>query len=98
MPVRPLPFLRNSLDAGEAAVIQLALDERIDTVCIDEPVGRRLARLSGLQVTGAVGLLIRPRRDGRFPSMRQTLDRMKTRGIWLSETVVTFALRETGEG
>jgi len=30
--------------------------------------------------------------------MRQTLDRMKTRGIWLSETVVAFALRETGEG
>ena len=98
VPVQPIPFLRNSLDAGEAAVIQLALDERIGTVCIDEPVGRRLARLSGLQVTGAVGLLIRARRDGKLPSMRQTLDRMKTRGIWLSETVVTFALRETGEG
>jgi len=29
------PFLHNALDLGEAAVIQLALDEKIDTVCMD---------------------------------------------------------------
>lgn len=63
----------------------------------DEPVGRRLARLCGLRVTGAVGMLVRARRDGKLPSMRQALARMKTRGIRLSETVVAFALRETGE-
>jgi len=40
------PFLLNSLDLGEAAVIQLALDENIQTVCIDEAVGRRIARLN----------------------------------------------------
>lgn len=28
------PFLRNALDLGEASVIQLALDENIQTVCI----------------------------------------------------------------
>ncbi len=33
------PFLRNALDLGEASVIQLALDENISTVCIDESVG-----------------------------------------------------------
>jgi predicted nucleic acid-binding protein len=36
-------MLLNSLDAGEASVIQLALNERIRTVCIDESAGRRLA-------------------------------------------------------
>jgi len=36
------PFLRNVLDLGEASVIQLALDEDIRTVCIDEAVGRRM--------------------------------------------------------
>jgi predicted nucleic acid-binding protein len=96
--VEAMPLLRNALDAGEAAVIQLALDEGIATVCIDEPVGRRLARLCGLQVTGSVGMLIRARREGRISSMRQTLERMKTHGIWLSEAVLAFALRETGEG
>ncbi|MEH2178269.1 DUF3368 domain-containing protein [Nostoc sp.] len=46
------PFLLNSLDLGEASVIQLALNENIQTVCIDEATGRRVARLSGLSVTG----------------------------------------------
>lgn len=36
-------MLLNSLDVGEASVIQLALNERIRTVCIDESAGRRLA-------------------------------------------------------
>ncbi len=42
------PFLLNSLDLGEAAVIQLALESDIQTVCIDEAVGRRIARLNNL--------------------------------------------------
>lgn len=45
------PFLRNALDSGEASVIQLALDENIHTVCIDESMGRRIARLNGLKLT-----------------------------------------------
>jgi predicted nucleic acid-binding protein len=47
-------FLKNSLDLGEASVIQLALNENIRTVCIDEAVGRRIARLNGLCLTGSI--------------------------------------------
>jgi predicted nucleic acid-binding protein len=90
-------MLLNTLDAGEASVIQLALNERIRTVCIDERVGRRMARLNGLQVTGSVGILLRSRREGHSFSMREALQRMKSRGIWLSQTVEDFALREAGE-
>ncbi|MCI0541637.1 MAG: DUF3368 domain-containing protein [Verrucomicrobiales bacterium] len=96
-PVTPLPLLRNSLDRGEAAVIQLALDQTIETVCIDEPMGRRLARLCGLQVTGSVGLLLRAKREGKITSVRQIIDRMQAHGIWLSDAVIVFALRESGE-
>ena len=35
-PINISPFLRNSLDLGEASVIQLALDRSIETVCIDD--------------------------------------------------------------
>ncbi len=95
--IEPSALLRNALDRGEAAVIQLALDEGVSRVCIDEPVGRRLARLSGLTVTGSIGVLLRARREGKLVSVRQAIERMRARGIWLSETVVAFALRETGE-
>ncbi|MSU64054.1 MAG: DUF3368 domain-containing protein [Pedosphaera sp.] len=42
-------------------------------------------------------MLVRARREGRITSIRETIERMRTRGIWLSESVVAFALRETGE-
>ena len=35
-PARLSPYLENSLDRGEAAVIQSALDRHLDLVCIDE--------------------------------------------------------------
>ncbi|BAU65351.1 DegT/DnrJ/EryC1/StrS aminotransferase family protein [Stanieria sp. NIES-3757] len=34
----------------------MALHKNIQTVCIDEAVGRRVARLSGLSLTGSIGL------------------------------------------
>ena len=46
------PYLQNTLDRGEASVIQTALQQGIKLVCIDETAGRRVARLSNLRVTG----------------------------------------------
>ena len=43
-PLALSPFLSNALDRGEASVIQLALNESIKTVCIDEALGRRIAQ------------------------------------------------------
>ena len=86
------------LDRGEAAVIQVALDEKVETVCIDEPVGRRVARLNGLRITGSLGVLLRARREGTAFSMADAIGRMRARGIWLGEDVVRFALLEAGEG
>ncbi len=96
-PVTLSPLLRNSLDLGEAAVIQLALQHGIPLVAIDETVGRRFARLSGLTVTGAIGILLRAKSLGYPLSMAEAIRRMRQRGIWLGNKVVEFALREAGE-
>ncbi len=96
-PLTISPFLLNSLDRGEAAVIQLAMNENIQTVCIDEVAGRRIARLSGLSLTGSIGILLRAKRKG-FPfSMQQAISQMLNRGIRLSPTVINFALEQSGE-
>jgi len=63
-PLNIAPVLLNTLDKGEAAVIQLALDENVETVCIDEAAGRRMARLYDLSVTGSIGVLLRARSEG----------------------------------
>lgn len=91
------PFLKNVLDIGEAAVIQLALDKGIKTVCIDEKAGRRVAKLNNLFLTGSVGILIQAKKMGFISSINDALLNMKSRGIYLSAGVVDFALRETGE-
>jgi predicted nucleic acid-binding protein len=89
--------VRNALDLGEASVIQLALNENIHTVCIDEPMGRRIARLNGLKLTGSIGVLIRAKQDGFDFSMREAINRMQSQGIYLSQKVVDFALKQVNE-
>ncbi|MEY3304364.1 MAG: hypothetical protein RLZZ139_2737, partial [Cyanobacteriota bacterium] len=91
------PLLLNSLDIGEASVIQLALNENIPTVCIDESVGRRIARLSGLSVTGSIGILLRAKQEGYPLSIKQSIQQMINQGIRLSTTVIEFALKQAGE-
>lgn len=86
------PYLQNSLDRGEGAVIQTALQESIALVCIDETVGRRIARLSGLNLTGSIGILLKAKSLGYPLSISEALDRMSSRGIWLSQSVIRFAL------
>lgn len=96
-PMSIAPVLLNTLDRGEAAVIQLALDENIETVCIDEAAGRRMARLNDLSVTGSVGILLRARCEGYPFSMQEAIDRMKAHGVWLSDRVIAFALTQAGK-
>ncbi len=93
-PLDTFLYLRNSLDIGESAVIQLALNQGVQTVCIDEAVGRRVARLNGLSLTGSIGILIRAKREGHPFIMEEALIRMRSKGIWLSERVITSALKQ----
>ena len=91
------PLLRNSLDLGEASVIQYALDHEVPTVCIDEVAGRRVARLCGLELTGSLGILLRAKREGHPVLLATAIRRMKQRGIWLSARLVASVLNQAGE-
>lgn len=87
-------YLRNSLDRGEASVIQTAVSECM--VCIDESVGRRIARLNGLVLTGTAGILVKARQQGYPIDLPMALERMKAHGIWLGDAVVRFVLAAAG--
>jgi len=96
-PVAVPAFLRNALDSGEAAVIQLALQEGINRVCIDEPVGRRIARLNGLRLTGSLGILLRAKAEGHGISLSTSIRRMQDMGIHLGSGLIESVLRQAGE-
>jgi predicted nucleic acid-binding protein len=87
-------YLANTLDRGEAATIQTALNLNIPLVCVDEVVGRRVARLSGLTLTGSIGVLLKAKQQGYEVSMPQAVARMREHGIWLSAEVIRFAMQE----
>lgn len=94
--VKLAPWLGAVLDRGEA-VIQLALVEGLSTVCIDEAAGRRVAQLSGLLVTGSVGILLRAKRESKLPNLRVVSDKMRSNGVWLGESLIAAALAQAGE-
>ncbi|MGK7919445.1 MAG: DUF3368 domain-containing protein [Trichodesmium sp.] len=66
-------------------------------MCIDESVGRRIARLNNLSVTGSIGILLRAKKEGYLLSVKQAIENMLNHNIRLSNTVIDIALKEAGE-
>jgi predicted nucleic acid-binding protein len=87
----------SSLDDGEAAVIQLALDEQIPTVCIDERKGRRAALAVGLRVTGTLGILGKAKMLGLIPAVRPHVEKMVTGGDWFDAALLARFYAAVGE-
>ncbi len=81
--IQTVPYLANTLDKGEASVIQTALNEKIKTVCIDEAVGRRIARLNGLKIIGSLGIMILAKKKGADIDIETAIQRMRRHGIWI---------------
>ncbi len=96
-PLQISPILLNSLHLGEAFVIQLALDKKITTVCIDEAIGRRIARLNGLSLTGSIGILLKAKQKGYNISIRNCINNMKKSHIYLSQNLIDCAIEQAGE-
>lgn len=93
----PTLLLSAYLDEGEAAVVALALELSIPRVVIDERRGRMVARTMGLTVTGSIGVLLRAKSAGLVTAVKPNLEAMHMHGIWLSERLRAFALREAEE-
>jgi len=96
-PTRILPTVGTRADPGEAAVISLAITERIADVCLDDLDARRLARILGLRVTGSIGVLLAAKSEGEPIEIRRALDNMRRQGIWISDNLMRQALLAAGE-
>jgi predicted nucleic acid-binding protein len=85
-------LLRSQLDVGEASVIQNALIHNVSTVVIDEKLGRRMARLHELRVTGSIGILVKAARAGLVPQLDVCFQRMRSKGVWVSKALEKEAI------
>ena len=85
------------LDRGEAEVIALAQELHADLVVIDERLARRHAKRVGLTLTGTLGILLKAKERKLLPKVAPVVEELRQGGIWLSDAVVTEALRLAGE-
>jgi predicted nucleic acid-binding protein len=91
----PIPkMIKASLDDGEAAVIQLALELDVSWVCLDDLRGRRLAKAVGLSVVGVLGLLAKAKNLGFIPALRPYIDKLLAVGARYSPELVSRMIAE----
>ena len=94
----PDPVLSSLLDQGEAAVIQLARQENISRILIDERKGRKIARnIYGLTVFGTLRLLLDAKRQNLLPNVSEPITQVLNYGYRIHDTIVQAALQEAGE-
>jgi predicted nucleic acid-binding protein len=91
------PVALASLDLGEAAVIQLAVEQGVRRVCIDERKGRRAALAVGLEVTGTLGLLVRAKQLGLAPTLLPLVKKLKSTGAFYDEELLLRVVEGVGE-
>ena len=93
-----LRSLQQELDDGESEVISLAIELQPSLVLLDESEARRVAGLYGLKKTGAIGVLMRARLEGKLEELRPELDKLRTQaGFWIDEALYRKALAAVGE-
>jgi hypothetical protein len=94
----PDRLLLAELDAGEAAVISVALQLGLTTVILDERKARRVAsHVYGLQVKGTAGMLIEAKKRGMIQTVRPHLEGMMRGAYFLGPNLVAACLAKAGE-
>lgn len=86
---------RYDLDAGETAVLSLAIRRDHDEVLVDEESAREVARLQDLRPRGTLSLLFAAVRDGSltFSAFLDELETLLEAGFYLDEAVYIEAVR-----
>ena len=85
------------LDQGEKLTLALAQRDQADLVIVDEKMGRSLAELLGLRVTGTLGVLLRARQQNLISSFRQTAEAMRKQGIHYNPSLIDRLAARVGE-
>lgn len=90
-------FLQSQLDYGESEAIVLAKEMHAELLIMDEKKARRIAKLNGITVIGTLGVLQKAKEEGILKSMKECMDEMMQRGIWIDEKLYRFVLEQNNE-
>ncbi len=89
--------LLDELDAGEAETIVLAREINADWVLMDEKKGRRKLDQLGIRKIGTVGILLKAKELGLLSLVRPELEKLRSKGFSLSNSVIDAVLKQVKE-
>lgn len=91
--------LEQTLGAGEAEAIALAIEHRASLLIMDERLGRSVASRFGLLQLGTVGLLVEAKRRGHIAAIKPLIQQLQRMiGFRLSTSLVERILADCDEG
>src|SRR3954468_16179198 len=85
------------LGAGEAEAIALALSFSESLLILDDGLGRRIAHLNRLTVTGTLGVLVKAKQAGLLPTVAPVIEALQHTTMYLGRELISAILRQAGE-
>lgn len=85
------------LDKGEAEAIILAKELNADLLILDEKLGRDYAKKLNVRITGTLGVLLKAKELGLVDSVRELLDILVNKGVWLNPKLIEKVIKLAGE-
>ena len=86
-----------NLGKGETAVLNLALENLVSRVILDDFAARKCAKELGIQFIGTGGLLISAKQKGLISSVSDALEKVQNKGLWLSASIIEMLKQKSGE-
>src|SRR5206468_1200553 len=86
------------LDAGESAVLAVALEQPDSMAILDDQPARRCAQVLDIQTQGTLGLVLVAKQQGLIPAVRPVLEQLKQAGMYMSYRLENQILTAAGEG
>ncbi len=95
--MRLVALLEEFVDTGEAEAIVLALERNADLLLVDDRDARNLAKKTGLQVMGTLGVIALAKYKGLILKAKPIIDKLVESGFWISRKLLEEFLRELSE-
>lgn len=90
-------FLEETIDAGEASAIALAVETKECYLILDDLRARKVAAGLGLAFTGTLGVMAVAKRRGIIPAARPLFENLRQTGFWISNKFLQQMLTDLGE-
>ncbi|MCI5142384.1 MAG: DUF3368 domain-containing protein, partial [Candidatus Electrothrix sp. ATG1] len=82
---------------GETAVLSFAAEHPEFTPVLDDMAAKKCAASLGLSTLGTGSLMILAKDHGLTDSVEQAMLRLRSAGLWISDTVIELLKKQAGE-